>query len=82
MQQDKNFWLVVIALVIAVALIVGYLYMANQNNLSYENERLLPRDRGNETLMQKLAVEEAARESNPFKVDPFAKVKDVLNPFE
>lgn len=94
---NKNFWLLIIVLVLVVGVLVSYLYGAKKSGLqegalNYRNGFF----QGQNALRdaQKAATEkaaaaaaakaanEAAQSANPFQVDPFAKVKDVLNPFK
>lgn len=89
-MAEKNFWLIVVTIVVIALLVVGYWYGQYQSNLAYErgvqqNQMALKRSEALRLAQQKAAQEAAAAAAKAvttFKVDAFAQAKEALNPFK
>lgn len=84
----KNIWMVGITLLV-VGLIAGYMY-GNKSAFQSAYDRAVADIKVQQELAAKKASEEAAKATNPFKVEnplegveanPFSKAQQVLNPF-
>ena len=80
----KNIWVIGVALLVA-GLVAGYLY----GNMS-AYDKAVADIKSQQELAAKKAAEEAAKATNPFKVEnplegveanPFSKAQKALNPF-
>ncbi len=89
-MENKNIWIIVAVVVVIVGLV--FYYLNSQGILKYKQGQIQGQrqgySRGQNDLQNaqgvaaQKAAEKAAEKANPFKVDPYASVKDALNPFK